>query len=291
MVKYIIPGFYEHADINLKLIDLMKTNPEIFNDNTEIYASYGNFQHCIFDGGRIFPNFTQASKEVVDNIILDYNKRGIKIRYVFTNNQLKETDYYDRFANIILEEGNNGMNEIVIADSGLENYIREHYNNYNFISSTTKCLTNPQDLKKELDKDNYYMVCLDYNLNHNKKLLESLSDEQRNKCEFLVNAICGPGCPNRKEHYRLNSIANLQYGRPYQMEECNIRYDGINPKSLVQLNNITVDEIYNYYEPLGFSYFKIEGRTWFDIDLILTYANFMVKPSQQLYFISLFLKN
>ena len=288
MVKYIIPGFYEHADINLKLIDLMKTNPEIFNDNTEIHASYGNFQHCIFDGGRIFPDLSQASKEVIDNIILDYNKRGIKVRYVFTNNQLKETDYYDRFANIILEEGNNGMNEIVIADSGLENYIREHYNNYNFISSTTKCLTNPQDLKKELGKDNYYMVCLDYNLNHNKKLLESLSSEEKNKCEFLVNAICVSGCPNRKEHYRLNSISNLQYGRKYQMEECNIRYNGIHPKILSQPNNITVNEIYNYYEPLGFSYFKIEGRTWSDMDLILTYANFMVKPDQQLYFISLF---
>ena len=288
MVKYIIPGFYEHADINLKLIDLMKTNPEIFNDNTEIYASYGNFQHCIFDGGRIFPDLSQASKEVIDNIILDYNKRGIKVRYVFTNNQLKETDYYDRFANIILEEGNNGMNEIVIADSGLENYIREYYNNYNFISSTTKCLTNPQDLKKELDKDNYYMVCLDYNLNHNKKLLESLSNEQKNKCEFLVNAICVSGCPNRKEHYRLNSISNLQHGRKYQMEECNIRYNGIHPKILSQPNNITVNEIYNYNEPLGFSYFKIEGRTWSDMDLILTYANFMVKPDQQLYFISLF---
>ena len=288
MIKYIIPDIYEHTNINLKLIDLMKTNPEIFNDNTEIHASYGNFQHCIFDGGRIFPDLSQASKEVIDNIILDYNKRGIKVRYVFTNNQLKETDYYDRFANIILEEGNNGMNEIVIADSGLENYIREHYNNYNFISSTTKCLTNPQDLKKELGKDNYYMVCLDYNLNHNKKLLESLSNEEKNKCEFLVNAICVSGCPNRKEHYRLNSISNLQYGRKYQMEECNIRYSGIHPKVLSQPNNITVNEIYNYYEPLGFSYFKIEGRTWSDMDLILTYANFMVKPDQQLYFISLF---
>ena len=112
MVKYIIPGFYEHADINLKLIDLMKTNPEIFNDNTEIHASYGNFQHCIFDGGRIFPDLSQASKEVIDDIILDYNKRGIKVRYVFTNNQLKETDYYDRFANIILEEGNNEASAI-----------------------------------------------------------------------------------------------------------------------------------------------------------------------------------
>ena len=80
MVKYIIPGFYEHADINLKLIDLMKTNPEIFNDNTEIHASYGNFQHCIFDGGRIFPDLVQASKEVVDNIILDYNKLNLLFR-------------------------------------------------------------------------------------------------------------------------------------------------------------------------------------------------------------------
>ena len=45
-------------------------------------------------------------------------------------------------------------------------------------------------------------------------------------------------------------------------------------------------EIYNTYVPMGFSYFKIEGRTWSDIELACTYAYYMVKPEYHLFFIS-----
>lgn len=287
MVKYIIPGFYEHAHLNLKLINLMKTHPEYFNDNTTIHACYGNFQYCIFDGGRSFPSYQQATKERVNEISSQFNSFGVPIRFVFTNNQLQETDYYDRFGNMILNECENGLNEIVIADEGLEKYIREKYPQYKFISSTTKCLSRPEELKEELDKNNYYMVCLDYNLNKNMKMLEALKPEERKKCEFLINAICAPGCPNRKEHYKLNSLFSLNYGKRYQMEQCMINNAGLHPEVLRQHNNLTPDEIYNIYEPMGFEYYKIEGRTWSDADLIATYAYYMVKPEYQFFFVSL----
>lgn len=286
MVKYIIPGFYEHSTVNLKLLHLMKTRPEFFRENTSVHASYGNFQFCIFDGGRIFEHFQQATKEQVQEISALYNSFDVPIRFVFTNNQLKETDYHDRFCNMILQECENSLNEIVIADENLEKFIRERYPEYKFISSTTKCLTKPEDLRKELAKENYYMVCLDYNLNKNMKMLEALTEEERQKCEFLINAICAPGCPNRKEHYRLNSLFSLNYGKKYQMEQCMITEGGLHPAVLTQHNNLTPDEIYNVYEPMGFSYYKIEGRTWSDADLIATYAYYMVKPEYQYYFIS-----
>lgn len=286
MVKYIIPGFYEHFDLNLRLIELMEQHKEWFFDNTCVYASYGNFQHCIFDGGRSFLNYRQATKEDVERITRAYNDLGVKVRFVFTNNQLKETDYYDRFANMILTECENGINEIVIADGGLETYIRERYPKYNFISSTTKCLSNPKDFKAEIGKDNYYMVCLDYNLNKNMKMLESLNEEERGKSEFLINAICSPGCPNRKDHYRLNSFYSLSYGKPYQMQQCMIFNGGVHPSTFQYKNNLTPQEIYEIYEPMGFSYFKIEGRTWHDNDLACTYATYMVKPEFHMEFIT-----
>lgn len=287
MVKYIIPGFYEHSALNLKLLSVMKTHPEYFNDNTAIHACYGNYQYCIFDGGRSFHEYRQTTKEEVNEITGMFNSFNVPIRFVFTNNQLKETDYHDRFCNMILAECENGLNEIVIADENLEKYIREHYPQYKFISSTTKCLSRPEDLKKELSKDNYYMVCLDYNLNKNMKMLEALSPEERQKCEFLINAICAPGCPNRKEHYRLNSLFSLNYGKRYQMEQCMISHAGTHPLALHQRNNLTPEEIYNVYEPMGFQYYKIEGRTWTDADLIATYAYYMVKPEYQHFFFSL----
>ena len=289
MVRYIIPGFYEHTATNLRLIELIKDRPEMFREGTEIHACYGNFQFCIFDGGRIFSHYTPASKEQVNAISYDFNNLGVPIRMVFTNNQLKETDYYDRFANMLLEECENGFNEITIADENLEKYIREKYPQYKFISSTTKCLTSPELLKQELNNKNYYMVCLDYNLNRNMKLLQSLTEEEKDKCEFLINAICPPGCPHRKEHYRLNSLFSLTYGQQYQMEQCMIKHDALHPATLHYHNNLTPDDIYNVYAPMGFKYFKIEGRTWDRVDLIATYAYYMVKPEHQYHFMCMML--
>lgn len=291
MVKYIIPGFYENIDVNLKLIRLMQNNPEMFNNNTSIHACFGNFQYCIFDGGRSFMHYNQATKEKVNEIAFLYNSLNVPLRFVFTNNQLQPTDYSDRFCNMVLSECENGLNEVVIAHEGLEQYIRDKYPQYRFISSTTKCLNTASLLKEEIKKDNYYMVCLDYNLNKNFKLLESLTQEEKDKCEFLVNAICAPGCPNRKEHYRLNSIFSLNYGKKYQMEQCMIHEGMLHPSTLNQKNNLTPHEIYNIYEPMGFSYFKIEGRTWDAIDLICTYAYYMVKPEFQFHFIACMTKS
>ena len=290
MIKFIIPGFYEHTQLNLRLIELLKNKPDLFYPDIDIHACYGNFQFCIFDGGRIFPSYKQTTKEEIHQIMNSFNDFGVPLRFVFTNNQLTNEDYYDAFGNMILRECQNGFNEVVISNEGLELYIREHYPEYNFISSTTKCLTTPELLKAEIAKNNYYMVCLDYNLNKNMKMLNELAPEERNKCEFLINAICAPGCPIRKEHYKLNSLFSLSYGKPYQMEQCMIKGGPMMQETLHQKNNLTPEEIYSIYKDMGFQYFKIEGRTWTDQTLALTYVYYMVKPEHQLEVLAILLE-
>ena len=54
MIKYALPGMYEHANFYFNLLELKLTNPEYFYDNIEIEIIYGNPQFCIWDGGRIF---------------------------------------------------------------------------------------------------------------------------------------------------------------------------------------------------------------------------------------------
>ena len=203
---------------------------------------------------------------------------------VFTNTELKEKDYYNRFCNEILNICADKNTDIVINNEGLKNYIHNIYPSYNFISSTTKCL-NEQDLKEELNKD-YKMVCLDYNLNKNKTMLESLNKKQRSKCEFLVNAICNPACPYRKNHYRLNSIFYLNYGKEYKMDGCNIIYGILHPTMINSKNNLTIEEIKNYYIPNNFNHFKLEGRSLSWTENLCNYIRYMVKPEYQLYVIT-----
>ena len=135
------------------------------------------------------------------------------------------------------------------------------------------------------------MVCLDYNLNHNFKLLESLSTEERSRCEFLVNAICPPGCPQRKEHYKLNGIFYLNYGKPYTMENCAIQENTLHPIMCNSKNNISPEEIYNKYVPMGFNLFKLEGRTLSNYENAANYVRYMIKPEYQLYTLGFLLED
>ena len=102
-------------------------------------------------------------------------------------------------------------------------------------------------------------------------------DIDKNKIEFLINAICPPGCPNRKEHYRLNGISHLNLGKEYRVA-CQIKGDTTKCLTRNYKNNISPEEIYTKYYNLGFSNFKLEGRTLTDKEVILNYAYYMIKP-------------
>jgi hypothetical protein len=175
-------------------------------------------------------------------------------------------------------------NQVVLVDSNFMEYIKLNYPNLSFISSTTKCL-NKKDFKNELKDNKFIEVCLDYNLNHNWEMLDSLSPEEKQRCEFLCNAICPPGCPTRKKHYKLNSLYNLNFGKNYDVPYCGIKNHSLSPECKAYSNNISYEEIRDKYEPNGFCHFKLEGRTFTNSEQILIYSDYMVKPEYKNLFI------
>ena len=68
-IKFIIPNLYENYEQNIKFLTYFKEHPECFYDNIEIEAVYGNFQFCIWDGGRIFNSYRQSTKEEITSIL------------------------------------------------------------------------------------------------------------------------------------------------------------------------------------------------------------------------------
>lgn len=286
---FMLPGFCEHYKLYQNLNNFLTKYPNAKRDNIEIYCYYGNIPFCSWDGGRIFNQYYPLSIEEIKNIQNYYNNiLNSKIRLVFTNNLLKEEHLYERYNNISLGAFNNTNNEIVLNSEILENYIKEYYPNYKLIASTTRC-SNQENSKKDLNNKDYKFTCLDYNLNHNWKFLNSLTSEEKEKTEFLVNPICGPGCPQRKEHYRLNSLFSLTYGQRYPMKSCEI----FNGSNCAQFNpaHITINEIIETYVPAGFHYFKLEGRTWPSSEMAVTLAEYLIKPEFQSFFLSEMLKS
>jgi hypothetical protein len=280
MRGFVLPGFNENLALNGGLINLMEKHPEYFYDDIKIDAVFGTFHFCAWNGGRIFERYERSFKEDIVRVKNFYESKKIPIRLTFTNTLITPELLSDPYCNMIMYELQNDLNEVLVASNVLEEYIRTNYPKYKVCSSTTKCITSPQKAKEELN-NNYFQVCLDYNLNKNFKFLDSLSQEEKNRTELLCNAICPSGCKTRAEHYRLNSISILNVSSPYTLD-CQIKKGPMDPTTCAYPNNISPEEITEIYMPKGFSHFKLEGRTISTSEMIHGYVRYLIKPEYHL---------
>ena len=272
MVKFYLPGLFELFQLYVQFIEIFQQEKEKFRE-FEIGAIYGAPQGTLWNGGRV-KGLTYVDNIAINNWCIENN---INCALTFTNSLIEEEHLDDVFSNKIAKLFENENNTIIVNSDFLENYLREKYPKYNFVSSTTKCITDFEELKKELKKD-YKRVVLDYNFNKQLDILEQI--EEKEKCEILINAVCKPNCEQRKKHYHAISMSVLNKEAP-EIIVCNCMF---NPfyEALKNKNSLTVDEIYNIYEPLGFEHFKIEGRTNFYQDVIEILVYYMVKPEFQM---------
>ena len=271
-----LPGLCSLRYINICLLNLMKQYPEKFRDGYKIASVYGTFPGAIWNGGRSV--FGSISQEDIQKIIKAYNDNGVPVRFTWTNSLLEEKHLEDAFCNKIMELAQNGTNQVLVNRDCLENYVRENYPAYPIISSTTKRMTDVQGIKDELQKD-YHLVVLDYDLNHDEEVLKEL-EPYAGKLEILVNEICNPKCPMRKQHYLDESRAQLE-------NDTQSRFDCPNkfkPRVFSECKKrpafISNEEIADYVDR-GFVNFKIVGRG-LPVDFVLeSYMYFLVKDEEQ----------
>ena len=273
-----LPGFYIYFYLNQIIIKLMKDHPERFYDDYAIGSVYGTFPGAIWNGGRAV--FGLTAKGDMEKIISTYNRLGVPVRYTWTNSLLTEEHTHDTYCNLIMRLSDNGQNQVLVNQPVLEDYLRKKYPGFQYISSTTKRLTELEDIRKELEKD-YFLVVLDYDLNHDEDALSRLAP-QAGRIEILVDEICFPGCPRRKEHYADESRMQLEFEkgtvfpcpnrtmRP-SFSECKKR-DGF----------ISNEQLPSYIEK-GYHNFKLVGRG-LPIELVKeSYLYYLVKENDRGY--------
>lgn len=281
-ITFYLPDFTRLFRFNMLFVKYFKSKPHYFRDGIKIGAIYGVFPVCLWNGGRTI--LGKCEERYMRQVVRTFENEGIPIRYTFTNPHITAPMLKDRHCNLMLEIAENPppgiKNGVIVVSEILEKYIRRHYPAYEIISSTCKCITDKNELQTELRK-NYDMVVLDYNFNNKFDLLSSL--ENKEKCELLVNAVCIPECPRRKEHYGLigedmiRLVESQKTGEPLQLteNECPCKYRGLYEiKS--QRTFITASDIWTIYSPMGFRNFKIEGRLDNIFNLLETYLYYMV---------------
>lgn len=278
MQHYTLPGFWEQQSTIIPFLNLYKNYQYLFRENIIIDSVYGNFRHTIWDGGRheINTDIPYANFDDIINFQNIYNNiLNIPVRFIFTNCLLEQKHCYNEFCNFILDTFQYYNNQITINSTILETYIRNKYNNYSFISSVTKNLSQIEYIK-ELKQNKYQLVCLPSKFNKNIEFLyNTIPTDLRSKCELIVNTKCPLTCISAKQHQIADSYANLHLIAPIYNFPC-----ARNFKSNELLNSAKLNlNILNQYEEKGYYNFKLIERIFLEnpLELINTLIYYLIK--------------
>ena len=277
---YHLPGLFEFYELYRAFLPLFREHREYFYDWCDIGSIYGAPADCIWGGGRV--GFGDNGPREVLALMQEY---GISARLTFSNSLLREEHLSDKQCNrlcaLFNEAGENGV--IVHSDLLLE-YLEKNYSNLYFVSSTTKVLTDFRQLLDEVNREDFRYVVPDFRLNKAFDKLNTLTNAQKDKVEFLCNECCWFGCTDRKKCYENVSCKNLG-------ENCE-DYHCIAPsgnegyrfsKAMTNPSFIGAQDIRNIYLPMGFSNFKIEGRGLGSAVILEFLLYYMTKPEYQIH--------
>ena len=134
-----------------------------------------------------------------------------------------------------------------------------------------------------LFRSDFRFVVPDFRLNKDISKRKTLEPEQKQKVEFLCNECCWPDCFDRKNCYENVSRKSLGENCPDHVcvspdAERGYRFSDAmkNPAF------IGIGDIRDTYLPLGFSHFKIEGRSLGRAVVLEFLLYYITKPEYQL---------
>ena len=296
---YHLPGLFEFYELYKMFLPLFKEHREYFYDWCEIGSIYGAPADCIWGGGRV--GFGDESAEKVAELMREY---GISARLTFSNSLLTQEHLSDKRCNALcslfetscyddsnvktldskaMKNEEAIRNGVIIHSDLLLDHIRKSYPGFYFVSSTTKVLTDFNDLEKELSRSEFEYVVPDFRLNKEFDKLNALPDEQKRKAEFLCNECCWFDCYDRKNCYE--NVSRKSLGENCEDHIC------VSPeahkgysfsRAMENPGFIGIDDIQNIYMPNGFSNFKIEGRSLGSAIVLEFLLYYMTKPEYQL---------
>ena len=279
---YHLPGLFEFYELYRIFLPLFREHREYFYDWCEIGSIYGASADCLWGGGRV--GYGDCDPEDVRELMDEY---GISARLTFSNSLLCEEHLADKRCNELcrlFEKNGKAENGVIVHSELLLDYLKKQYPGFYFVSSTTKVLTDFEELVKETDREDFRYVVPDFRLNKAWDKWETLTQSQRDKVEFLCNECCSFGCKDRRKCYETVSRKNL--GEDCPEHECTAsdvmggyRFS----KAMTNPGFIGINDIKGTYLPRGFSHFKIEGRSLGSALILEFLLYYMTKPEYQLH--------
>ena len=277
---YHLPGLFAFYELYRVFLPLFREHREYFYSWCDIGSLYGAPADCIWGGGRV--GFGDAEPRQVLALTEEY---GISARLTFSNSLLRQEHLSDKKCNrlcaLLNQQEGNGV--IVHSDLLLE-YLKQKYPNLYFVSSTTKVLTDFRQFLDEVNREDFRFVVPDFRMNKAFGELDTLTEVQRDKVEFLCNECCWFGCQDRRMCYENVSRKNLGESCPDHVCTAPGGSQGYRfSKAMENPGFIGVEDIRKTYLPMGFSHFKIEGRGLGSALILELLLYYMTKPEYQIH--------
>lgn len=278
---YHLPGLFEFCELYRVFLPLFRSHREYFYDWCEIASIYGAPADCLWGGGRV--GFGEARAEEAAALTREY---GVSARLTFSNSLLRPEHLSDPKCNALcrlFEHSGTLPNGVILTSDLLLRYLQKEYPGFYFVSSTTKVLTAFEQLKAELRRDDFRYVVPDFRLNKAFDRLNALPAAQKQKLEFLCNECCWVGCAERRACYENVSRKNL--GEDCAEHRClspgaarGYRFS----EAMRSPAFIGLSELRERYLPLGFTQFKLEGRSLGSAVVLEFLLYYLTRPEYQL---------
>lgn len=288
IAHYHLPGLFEFYEFYTEFLPLWRLHRDWFYDWCDIASIYGAPEGSLWGGGR-----TSFGNADARDILKLTEKYDISARLTFSNSLLREEHLADKRCNElcrIFESAKIPSGVIVHSDLFLD-YLKAKYPDLYLISSTTKVLTDFDDFRAELDRPDFKYVVPDFRLNKSCEQLASLTQEEKDKVEFLCNECCDINCTSRKACYENVSRKNLASFAVFDSAEEIPDHKCTSPegqggykfsKAMKNPAFISIQDIQKTYLPMDFTNFKLEGRGLGSAILLEFILYYMTKPEHQL---------
>lgn len=281
IAHYHLPGLFEFYELYRVFLPLFRAHREYFYDWCDIGSIYGAPADCIWGGGRV--GFGDDDPRDVLALMREY---GISARLTFSNSLLRKEHLSDKKCNALCAQfvaAEGIQNGVIVHSDLLLDYLKREYPGLYFVSSTTKVLTDFEQFRSEILRDDFSYVVPDFRLNKAFEKLNTLSTGQKGKVEFLCNECCWFDCRDRRACYE--NVSRKSLGEDCPDHQCCAPEGSEGYRFSRAMKNpsfIGIDSIQNIYMPMGFSNFKIEGRSLGSALILEFLLYYMTKPEYQL---------
>ena len=155
-----LPGLFEFYDLYASFLPLYRAHREYFYDWCAIGSIYGAPSDCLWAGGRV-----EYSDHTPREVLALTREYGISARLTLSNSLLRPEHLTDPDCNVLcrlFQEQNDPQNGAIVHAELLTQYLKKNYPSLYLVSSTTKVLTDFNDLQRELARPEFRYVVPDF---------------------------------------------------------------------------------------------------------------------------------